>query len=346
LELGCFGLFSTEGTRMNIVELLKELQSLDTILAPWMRDKIADAIAQLEAEQPHAYEYKSKSGISTLTHQPPDRLFMANEYERIPLYKEPAARQEMHAVVDIAPTSTVAAGPTLETILSPVNRMLHQQTLDTGLVSTDQWNNCIAPVLHKAEGNISKLERELAAANSALVQARNTIDQLDCTQREGGQTLHCRIEKPCLRCQLAAANNLTNEARAVAIEEATTSLVENGLPRDCIFVSNVSDLATQPPTHCVVPVEPTKEMIDAGYRAIGETHYSPVADNGWGEHAIRVFKAMLAARKQTGYEEAIIWLEGQSQKFGETEQKLNAANSRINELEQKCRLLRKELAER
>jgi hypothetical protein len=59
-----------------------------------------------------------------------------------------------------------------------------------------------------------------------------------------------------------------------------------------------STLSTLPPTHCVAPVEPTKEMIDAGYRAIGETHYSPVADNGWGEHTIRVFKAMLAARKQ------------------------------------------------
>jgi hypothetical protein len=48
-----------------------------------------------------------------------------------------------------------------------------------------------------------------------------------------------------------------------------------------------------------VPREPTPEMIEAGYRAIGATHYDPHAGSkGWGAHAVDVYKAMLAASER------------------------------------------------
>ena len=46
-----------------------------------------------------------------------------------------------------------------------------------------------------------------------------------------------------------------------------------------------------------VPREPTKEMLAAGYRAVGESHYSPTAESlqGWGAIACHVYRAMLSA---------------------------------------------------
>jgi hypothetical protein len=37
------------------------------------------------------------------------------------------------------------------------------------------------------------------------------IDGMDCTYREGGQTRHCRIERPCLRCRAERAESAINE---------------------------------------------------------------------------------------------------------------------------------------
>ena len=53
---------------------------------------------------------------------------------------------------------------------------------------------------------------DLADAESALAAANSRIDRLDCTQREGGITKHCRVEQPCLRCQLDAANKRADAA--------------------------------------------------------------------------------------------------------------------------------------
>lgn len=42
--------------------------------------------------------------------------------------------------------------------------------------------------------------QEIKAENIRL---RAVIDGLDCTARDGGDVLHCRIERPCLRCRCA-----------------------------------------------------------------------------------------------------------------------------------------------
>lgn len=60
------------------------------------------------------------------------------------------------------------------------------------------------------------------------------------------------------------------------------------------------------PVHAVgtgfatVPIEPTPEMMEAGYRAVGASHYSPTAEKlqGWGELAAYVYRAMLDAAPQ------------------------------------------------
>ena len=44
-----------------------------------------------------------------------------------------------------------------------------------------------------------------------------------------------------------------------------------------------------------VPREPTEEMMQAGYKEFGASMYSPTANRGWGESAIAIYKAMLAA---------------------------------------------------
>ena len=97
------------------------------------------------------------------------------------------------------------------------------------------------------------LREQLAAANSR-------IDQLDCTQREGGITKHYRVESPCLRCQLDAANKRANEARAVAIESAAraaeTSESVNWAWKDAekMAAERIRALEPLPPSHRVVPV--------------------------------------------------------------------------------------------
>jgi hypothetical protein len=146
----------------------------------------------------------------------------------------------------------------------------------------------------------------MAETNSALVQARRIIDGLDCTQREGGQTLHCRIENPCLRCQLAAANKRTDEARAVAIEEALTLLEEYEVEE---AMEKIRALSTLPPTHCTVSIDDLnklrlihKECEDGFYSCPLSTEgclndYSKGCTCGADEHNAAI-DAMLAARKK------------------------------------------------
>ena len=50
----------------------------------------------------------------------------------------------------------------------------------------------------------------------------------------------------------------------------------------------------------LVPREPTNEMMEAGYRAVGDSHYYPAAKalEGWGALAKHVYYQMLAAAEE------------------------------------------------
>jgi hypothetical protein len=47
----------------------------------------------------------------------------------------------------------------------------------------------------------------------------------------------------------------------------------------------------------MLPAEPTADMMDAGYRAVGDSHYSPMAEKltGWGTLAKHIYSAMFEA---------------------------------------------------
>jgi hypothetical protein len=165
-------------------------------------------------------------------------------------------------------------------------------------------------------------EKKLAETNSALVQARSIIDGLDCTQREGGQTLHCRIENPCLRCQLAAANKRADEARALAIESMRNIIdaerCDDGESMGyrqgynaCAsnLLAELDAIHTLPPTHCTVSIDDLnklrlihKECEDGFYSCPLSTEgclndYSKGCTCGADEHNAAI-DAMLSARNK------------------------------------------------
>lgn len=54
----------------------------------------------------------------------------------------------------------------------------------------------------------------------------------------------------------------------------------------------------------MVPVDPTDDMMQAGYRVYGSTLYEPFSQ-GWGNAAIAIYRAMLAAAPAPA--EAVAW---------------------------------------
>src|SRR4051812_38315645 len=81
---------------------------------------------------------------------------------------------------------------------------------------TDQAGVCICGDLgHVVESLTYRLEREKTAKFEMYERARNaerlvtelrcTLDGADCTQREGGDTRHCRVDQLCWRCRAERA---------------------------------------------------------------------------------------------------------------------------------------------
>lgn len=100
------------------------------------------------------------------------------------------------------------------------------------------------------------------------------------------RTLHEAIEACAKACGGGQLNEYSTAKEKAAIGSCRTA---------------IRALVAQWPDAALVPVEPTRKMIEAGYRAIGYTHYEPHATSkGWGEHAVDVYRAMLAAAREDG----------------------------------------------
>lgn len=72
--------------------------------------------------------------------------------------------------------------------------------------------------------------RRLQAAEAELAAAQAKIDRMDCTYREGGDTLHCRVDAPCFACQLASAHK-----RIAELERGEYVCKKCGLRKDAEF---------------------------------------------------------------------------------------------------------------
>lgn len=80
-----------------------------------------------------------------------------------------------------------------------------------------------------------------ARADAAL----SALDSRDCTYREGGDTRHCRTDRPCLRCERDTAVNLM-----------------------LAFIERADDLPL--PIGCASPLERMSEFVVAALRRAGE----------------------------------------------------------------------------
>lgn len=81
------------------------------------------------------------------------------------------------------------------------------------VVEDAQIDPAFAPLVVTDE--IERLRAELAGQRDGeaqeIVTLRHTLDRLDCTHREGGDTRHCRADRLCLRCHHDEARALLRE---------------------------------------------------------------------------------------------------------------------------------------
>ena len=66
---------------------------------------------------------------------------------------------------------------------------------------------------------VADLERERDAAIRLNMELKAERDGHDCTRREGGDTRHCRHDRPCLRCRMER-EHISREDREQALELA------------------------------------------------------------------------------------------------------------------------------
>jgi len=64
---------------------------------------------------------------------------------------------------------------------------------------------------------------ELDFTKYLITGAGTVINMVDCRAREGGTTLHCRAQTPCLACQLAAANKRADAAINDAVNKGRSA---------------------------------------------------------------------------------------------------------------------------
>lgn len=80
-----------------------------------------------------------------------------------------------------------------------------------------------------------------AAALDEVATLRATIDGLDCTRRELGDTLHCRLDARCQRCELTALR-----ARLTQLEAALQSIANSSCCGPCQEAKLVARAALTP----------------------------------------------------------------------------------------------------
>lgn len=91
----------------------------------------------------------------------------------------------------------------------------------------------------QAEAALSRQMAYGMDVNKARVAALAALDSRDCTYREGGDTRHCRTDRPCLRCQLYAAQRERERAEAER-DALRVALIQAGRHAGVVLADNVS----------------------------------------------------------------------------------------------------------
>lgn len=80
-------------------------------------------------------------------------------------------------------------------------------------LSPEEERRMVDSEVARLTGALAAAERRAQEAGALVTQLRCALDGADCTYREGGDTRHCGLKRPCWHCQ-------ADNARTEALEEA------------------------------------------------------------------------------------------------------------------------------